>query len=163
MAIGKQIGQFEGHPTSVSRDYVGNDLRYASNMEGKVSGLPGEGTFAWTQVALATGLAALLSLCALACSSGSGPGQPQAPAAPKDAAAQPQAPEGQRRPLPNRLRRGMRISLRSSKRRGKAIWMKWPSDASCACWCRSGGQSSSTWKGVRQGSSRKRSRSSKRF
>jgi hypothetical protein len=53
MALGKQIGQFEGPHTSVTIDYVGNDLRYTSNMEGRITGLLGEGTFAWTQLAVA--------------------------------------------------------------------------------------------------------------
>ena len=44
------------------------------------------------RIAVATGLAALLSLCVLACSSGTSPEQPQAPAPPKDTAAQPEAP-----------------------------------------------------------------------
>jgi len=44
------------------------------------------------RIAVAAGLAALLSLCVLACSSGTSPEQPQAPAPPKDTAAQPEAP-----------------------------------------------------------------------
>jgi membrane-bound lytic murein transglycosylase MltF len=43
------------------------------------------------RVAVVTGLAALLSLCVLSCSSGSSPEQPQAPAGPEKAAAQPAA------------------------------------------------------------------------
>ena len=145
MALGKQIGEFKVHHTSVGVDAVGSELSYTKKMGGKASRLPGEGTLAWTQVALAIGLAVLLSLCDLACSSGSSPEQPQARQ--RTPLPSRRHPEGQRRPLPNRLRQGMRISLRSSKRRGKAIWMKWSSDASSACWCRSGGRSSSTWKG----------------
>jgi hypothetical protein len=53
MQLGKQIGQLEGHHTSVTIDYVGNDLRCTSNMEGRITGLLGEGTFAWAQVAVA--------------------------------------------------------------------------------------------------------------
>jgi membrane-bound lytic murein transglycosylase MltF len=94
MVLGKQLGQFEGHHTSVTIDSVDNNLKYASNTEGKVSELPGEGTFARMQVVVAAGLAVLLSLCVLACSSGSGPGQPQAPTAPKNVASQPEAPAG---------------------------------------------------------------------
>ena len=94
MELGKKIGQFEDHPTSVAIDSVGNGLRSASNPEGKISGLPGEGKFGWTQVATATGLAVLLSLCVLVCSVGCSRGQQQAPPAPKNAASQPQAPAG---------------------------------------------------------------------
>jgi membrane-bound lytic murein transglycosylase MltF len=100
MALGKQSGQFGSHRTSVAIDYVGNDLRHSSNREGKVSGLPGEGAFAWTQVATATGLAVVLSLCVLACSSGNGPGQPQAPPPPKSATAQPEAPAESEKAVP---------------------------------------------------------------
>jgi membrane-bound lytic murein transglycosylase MltF len=49
-------------------------------------------TFAWTQVALAIGLALLLSLGVVACSSGSKPVQSEAPVTPKDAAVQPETP-----------------------------------------------------------------------
>jgi membrane-bound lytic murein transglycosylase MltF len=44
------------------------------------------------RIAVATGLAVLLSLCVLACSGGTSPEQPQAPAPPKDTAARPEAP-----------------------------------------------------------------------
>ena len=94
MALGRQSGQFEGHHPSDNIDEVGNDSGYVSNREGKVPGLPGEGMFAWTQIAVATGLAVLLSLCVLGCSSGNSPVQRQAPATSKDTATQPQAPAG---------------------------------------------------------------------
>jgi membrane-bound lytic murein transglycosylase MltF len=96
MALGKQLGQFEDHHISDTNttDYVCNDLRYESNMEDKVSGLQGKESFAWTQGVVATGLALLLSLCVVACSGGSGPAQPQAPAAQKNVASQAETPAG---------------------------------------------------------------------
>ena len=121
MRLEKQSGEFKVHHTSVAVDAVGSDPSYTTNMRGKASRVPGEGTSAWTQVALAIGLAVLLSLGTLACSSGSRPEQPQAS---KDAAAQPGAPATPDKPAAQPATSGMRIFLRSSERRGKATWMK---------------------------------------
>jgi membrane-bound lytic murein transglycosylase MltF len=57
-------------------------------------------TSGWIQIAAAIGLAVLLSLCVLACSSGKNPEQPQAPPTAKNAASQPEAPTGPEKAAP---------------------------------------------------------------
>src|SRR5262249_16645569 len=92
MALGKRTGEFERRPTSVAIDDVGKDLRQAPNTQSKLSRATRESTFAWVRVALATGLAVLLSVFVLACSSGKRSEQTQTPATPNNPTAQPEEP-----------------------------------------------------------------------
>ena len=50
MPLGKQVGEFEGAHTSVTTEFIGEQIRYTGNMEGKFKGFAGDGTFIWTQV-----------------------------------------------------------------------------------------------------------------
>ena len=93
----------------------------------------------------------VLTICILVGSSGISVGQPQAPPAPKSAAAQPAASGDVDLPPVVKL-----------PWKG-GTWMQLPRGAPSVCWCRSGVRSFSTWKGNRSGSSRRPSRRSKRF